>query len=742
MHATPLEKDLVLIGGGHAHVGVLAWLRMHPLPGVRVTLIARDIETPYSGMLPGFIAGHYSREQCHIDLRPLARLANVRLVHDAATGLDLVAKRVTLRGRPPIPYDVLSIDIGSTPSLACVPGAAAHAIPVKPIDQLAARWMRIVDEVGLQDGPRRFLTAGGGAAGVEVTLAMRHRLRTLLTALGRDADALSFTLVTSGEILAGQPAGARAWFRNYLQSCGVRLVEQNPITEVAGGVAITRDGTRFAYDRLLWMTEACGAPWLTGTGLQLDEAGFIKVDASLRAIGTDCVFAAGDIAANVDHPRPKAGVFAVRQGMPLADNLARALAGKPLRPFVPQLRFLSLISTGERTAVGARGRLWAHGAWLWRLKDRIDRAWMQRYQNPAPMTASAPLPLLANDTADMRCGGCGAKVGADVLSRVMARLAPARGADVVLGLDAPDDAAVVKPPADKLLLQTVDHFRAFIDDGYVLGRIAANHALCDIYAMGGSPWTVLALAALPHGAATIVEDELYQMMRGALDVIEEAGATLTGGHTSEAEEVAIGFAVTGLASQSELLTKSGMLAGDKLILTKALGTGALLAADMRTRAKGPWIDAALATMQRSSRDAVPILRAHGVHALTDVTGFGLAGHLIEMLTASRCDCTLDLDAVAALAGALEVIAQGFASTLAPANARLAHMFSDHERLSPLPRFQLLFDPQTSGGLLASVPAANAEACVAELRTRGYPDARIIGEVTPQAGPAPRVITGR
>ncbi len=378
MSTIPAQKDLVLIGGGHAHVGVLANLGTSPIAGARVTLIARDVATPYSGMLPGYIAGHYTRAECHIDLRPLAKTAGVQLIHAAATGIDLERRLVSCSNGLPVRFDVLSIDIGSTPDMSTVPGAADQAIPVKPIDGLAARWERIVAEVASGAGPRRFVTVGGGAAGVEMTLAMRHRLRRIAA----DPGALAFALVTSGEILPGSPAGARAWFRRHFARLGIGLAEHTRVASVADGTVIGENGARVAFDRLLWVTEAGGAPWLAATGLKLDARGFIEVDACLSALGTDAVFAAGDIASNVDHPRPKAGVFAVRQGLPLAQNLRRALAGAPLVPFTPQRRFLTLISTGDRHAVAARGAFWAHGRWAWAWKDRIDRTWMRQYQLP------------------------------------------------------------------------------------------------------------------------------------------------------------------------------------------------------------------------------------------------------------------------------------------------------------------------------------------------------------------------
>jgi selenide,water dikinase len=362
---------------------------LRPVPGVRITLIARDADTPYSGMLPGFIAGHYTHEQCHIDLRPLARFAGARLIHDEAIGLDIAGRRVACRAHDSVAYDIVSIDIGSTPQPRLDPGAEQYATPVKPIDGLAARWAKIVERMLDGRSAPRFLTVGGGAAGVELTLAMRYRLRALLSEQGRDPDGASFTLVTRGQLLPSHNRLVRHWFRGHLRARGVRIIEHNAVCEVESGAVVCVDGQRLAYDELIWVTQAGAASWLAGTGLALDAGGFIKIDATLRSVSDARVFAAGDVASNIEHPRPKAGVFAVRQGPPLDDNLRRAISGQPLAPFVPQSQFLSLITTGDRYAVASRGWLAAQGRLLWLWKDWIDRSWMRHYQElPSQAVAS------------------------------------------------------------------------------------------------------------------------------------------------------------------------------------------------------------------------------------------------------------------------------------------------------------------------------------------------------------------
>jgi selenide, water dikinase len=719
----PIAQDLVLAGGGHAHVHVLKRFGMRPARGVRLTLVARDLETPYSGMLPGYVAGRYSFAECHIDLVRLARFAGARLIHDEAIGLDRIERQILCRGHPPIRYDIVSLDIGSTPRLDDVPGAAEHTVSVKPIDRFAARWEALLDRA--RDlGHLRLAVIGGGAGGVELAASAQQRLASLLP------TPPEVTLVTREGLLPSHNDAVRRRFEIIFRERGMRVVANNPIVRVEPGRLIAADGALIDFDEALWVTEAAGAPWLAETGLPLDQHGFVIIDETFRSIADTTVFAAGDIATMPAHPREKAGVYAVRAGPPLAANLRRALDGRKLRRAGPQRQALALIGTGDGQAVASRGRHEAYGAPVWWLKDWIDRRWMRRYNELPAMEA-------AGDEEAMRCGGCAAKVPADVLARVMARLEPAASAAVAIGLSAPDDAALLSFPGAPPLLQTVDFFRAMVGDPYLFGRIAATHALGDIYAMGGVPESALAIATVPPGRPAIVEHDLFHMMKGGSEVLEAAGAVLVGGHSGEGAELALGFAVTGRVRPGRLLRKGGLRPGDRLLLTKPLGIGVILAAEMRGLAPAHAVAAAIAAMLQPAAAASACLAAHGATACTDVTGFGLLGHLMEMLRASGADARLDPAAIPPLDGALALLGRGVTSSLHAGNlaalASLAPDNSDDDRAFAA----LLIDPQTAGGLLAGVPAERAVACLAELRRLGYAAAEI-GVVAAPGGPARRV----
>jgi len=752
-----IARDIVLVGGGHSHVGVLRRFAMAPEPGVRLTLICSDSHTPYSGMLPGYVAGHYTYDEVHIDLRRLAVRAKVRFLRDTVTGIDRAAGTVLCASRPPVPFDQLSLNIGSTPQLGDIPGAAGHVVPVKPIHQFNQRWLALLERARQHaQGPLRIAVVGAGAGGVELLLSMQYRLRNELKEQGRDPGLLEFHLLSAqGCILPTHNPRVRKRFMQVLAERGVQLHLDAQVTEVGPGRLVCGSDSSLGIDETIWVTQAGGAAWLRSTGLGLDAGGFVRVNDFLQCPGDPRIFAAGDIAAMQNYPLEKAGVFAVRMGRPLADNLRRAVRGEPLQPYRPQRHWLALISTGDRFAVASRGALEFAGAWVWRWKDWIDQRFMRRFSElpvmeaapglaPASMSQALRLDIEESQQAlsalAMRCGGCGAKVGAGVLDRTLGKLEIVQRDAVLIGLQSPDDAAVVRVPAGRAMVHTVDFFRAFIDDPYLFGKIAANHALGDIFAMGAEAQTATAIATLPPGLDRKVGDLLLQMMTGAVEVLNEAGCALVGGHTGEGSELALGFAVNGLVDDQldGLMKKGGMRPGDALILTKAIGTGTLFAAHARGLAKGHWIDSALDSMQVSNRRASQCLRTHGATACTDLTGFGLLGHLLEMARPSGVDLRIRLGALPLLDGAESCAQAGIASSLHSANLRLVGALRNGDAYLKNPRYPLLFDPQTAGGLLATVQASQAAACIAALQGAGYDQACRIGEVVPLGDATPSI----
>lgn len=721
----PLIRDLVLIGGGHTHALVMRMWAMKPLPGVRLTLINPDPVAPYTGMLPGLIAGHYQRADLMIDLVRLARFAGARLILDRAVGIDRSAQTVILQNRPPLPYDLASLDIGITSDLPDLSGFGEHTCSAKPLGPYARAWEAFVARALPHP---RVVVIGGGIGGVELALASAHRLR----AAGAKADV---TLVDRGpQLLAQMPAASRAGLLAALQTFQVQVLSNASPLRAEAGAVVLADGRQLGSDFTLTVAGARPQTWLQAAGLTLTD-GFVAVDAQLRS-SDPLIFAAGDCAHLTHAPRPKAGVYAVRAAPVLLANLCANLTGQALQAFHPQRDYLKLISLGGQTALADKWGLRGGGAWLWRMKDRIDRRFMAKFAAyPAMTPPNLPNPAvlgLAEAMGDKPlCGGCGAKVGSEGLTAMMHALPRPQRAEVLTGVG--DDAAILRTDQG-VQVMTTDHLRTVTCDPRLMGEIAAVHALGDIWAMGAQPQVALAQVILPRLSAPLQARTLAEVMGGAGSVFATAGADVVGGHTSQGGELTLGFTVTGLASHA--LTKAGAKAGDALILTKPLGSGTILAAEMAMAEVPPLmmgevVMECFAQMRRPLAQASALLAPHA-HAMTDVTGFGLAGHLIEMMEASATAAEVWLGRVPLMKGAEALADLGEYSSLAPANRAAVLGRIRGEGLASA-RGALLFDPQTCGGLLAAVPWDQAEGVIAALHAAGDAGAAVIGRVTAGCG---------
>jgi len=714
----PLVQDLVLIGGGHAHALVLRMWGMNPLPGARITVINPGPAAPYTGMLPGLIAGHYTRDEIMIDLIRLARFAGARIILDRATGIDPTTRQIHLANAPPLPYDIASIDIGISSDLPTIPGSTTHGIAAKPLGHYAEQWQAFV----AKNLPAPTLTIiGAGIGGVELALASAHRLRTL----GAQPQ---ITLIDRSNSLPNIGANARTTLLRHAAAASITIHKNTTATEIGSHSVTLSTGETIPSDFTLSVAGARPADWLAACGLTTHQ-GYLEISPTLQTSDPK-IFAAGDCAHMAYAPRPKAGVFAVRQSPILHHNLRAALSGTKFRQYHPQKDYLKLVSTGGKGAIADKLAFRGGGQWLWHLKDRIDRKFMAKFTDyPAMPTPQIPhthakgLPE-ALGTKPL-CGGCGAKVSATALTAALAHLPPPTRRDVLSG---PGDDAAMLRARDGIQLITTDHLRAFTNDPALMARLTAIHALGDIWAMGANPQAALAQITLPRLSETLQSRTLTEIMQAAAAVFTEAGADIVGGHSATGDELIIGFTVTGLAAKP--IQKTGAKPGDAIILTKPIGTGTILAAEMALARLpglilGEAVASALTSMARPQSAAAKLLSPHA-SAMTDITGFGLAGHLLEILDASGTAATLSLSSIPTLPGATALAAAGHASTLLPSNSQATDWRID---TPPGPTATLLNDPQTCGGLLATVPEDQAEALIQALRATGLPDTTRIGTIT-------------
>ncbi|MDA9639770.1 selenide, water dikinase SelD [SAR116 cluster bacterium] len=728
--ALPTSGDLVLVGGGHAQVAALKSFAMRPLPGLRITLVSRDSHTPYSGMLPGYIEGIWSDADIHIDLTKLAAMAGARFIQDQALEIDANANLVHFAERPPIGFDMLAVNIGGEPDLDAIPGAREHAIPVKPISLFKGRLNALLEK----SRPEKIIVIGGGAAGCELALALSKRWQR---EIGHRPKMALFA--RASRLVPEMPPRAAKLLGDDLAAIGCDVYCGQSVRQIGVSAVTLADGSMHDFDACFLVSAVAPPDWLASTGLTLDENGFIQVLPTLQSISHPHIFAAGDIASLTPEMRPKSGVYAVRAGPFLAHNLRQYAEGRRLRHWTPQRQALALIGCSDGTALALRGRYVSKSRAAWWLKKWIDRRWMAKYTALKMPPPSPPRPLagLNSETIErrdpafeaMRCLGCGAKTSHEILAAAMQQAtanALKLGADPALmppeGVD--EDSAIIQPPRTGDLVQSVDVISEIVSDPFQLGRIAAVHALSDLYAANAAPHYAMAIVNLAPARADLQQDQLAALMTGGLLALSEAGVRLIGGHTSETDAMSIGFSVTGHRSKAPIpLTP---VDDPVLLLTKAIGTGVIMAGHMQLRAPGNHVQTAIRSMAAGNGLAATAL-AHANPMMTDVTGFGLARHAMNLAQRSGFSgVQIDLQAVPLLLGAAALFKSGIRSSLHDQNENSVRLnAAAPTAVQDGVPMAALFDPQTSGGLLAVLPRKQAQKLSITLQKSGH-NAAIIG----------------
>ena len=713
-----MSHHLVLAGGGHSHALVLRMWAMHPerRPAGLITLVNRSSTALYSGMVPGLAAGLYRQSDLAINLRTLADQAGVALVVAEITGLDLRKRRLMLLNRPPLTFGRLSLNLGAvTPAAAEIGGGGLAIKPLEPaLAALTTHASSGEDDAAGDQEQSGIVLVGSGLAAIELALALRHRWPqrtvTLQARPGRIAPGLRRTLMQSGVTLAESSAA-------------------DPADEAV--VTLRCTGSR-------------GAPWLQTSGLPVDGEGRVRTASTLEVLDHAGVFACGDCAVIADDPRPPSGVWAVRAAAPLARNLEASCRSEQLLPWRPQGRALQLLGDFDRRGRPTAWALWGplslgphRGIWHW--KRWIDRRFMARFQG-SPM-ANAP-----EGNADaMLCRGCAAKLPAEPLEAAL------DAAGIGSERRPPEDASRLphaQSEAGHPVLQSLDGFPALVSDPWLNGRLTALHACSDLWACGARVQSAQVVVTVPRTTAVVQQELLSHSLAGIRSVLTSQGADLIGGHTLEArhaaeaplsQEIQIALSVQGEA-EGAIWTKQGIRPGDCLLLSRPLGTGVLFAAAMEGATLPADLDLALQQMNSSQHTLVKRLRTmtgndpDAIHAATDITGFGLLGHLGEMLGSPRhVQVELLGEAVPALDGAIHLLENGHCSSLAPSNRRAWSLLDPDPdtgsaavalRLGAIPPhsprhlalLELLVDPQTCGPLLISVDPDLAARLLAEAST--------------------------
>ncbi len=703
------NDHIVLAGGGHAHALLLKrWIMMPGLkPGGLITLVSRYGALLYSGMLPGLIAGNYHREKLEIDLHYLCNKAGVAFVLAEIIGIDVHKNLLHLSDRASIAFDQLSIDVGSETYKKGQPILDKKLfVAIKPLEKTLA-WLSLQDDKTFCEGEIPLKIIGAGISGIEVSLALRKRW-----------PRRKLWLVAKANFLNQK-------FKRILNDENIDIFDINASLDLDVPT--------------LYCTGNRAPDWLADSGLPVNFLGRVRTSRTLQVIGFPHLFAVGDCAIVDEEPRPASGVWAVKAAVFLAKNLERSSRSLPLVKWSPQLNALQLIGIHfidrKSSAWAVFGKLiLGPSPFFWFLKELIDQHFMDGFHQLFVMNNI--------DDPKMLCRGCAAKIPEKVLKNSL------KNSGFESLANKPKDSVELATLVNgDTLLQSVDGFPSIISDPWVNARIAALHACSDLWACGSMPKSAQALITLPLVNSSLQEQLLSQTLAGIHSALDPQGAKLIGGHTQEARDtspepctlgISIGLTVNGsLAKYQKYWSKDGLKPGDSLFLSRSLGTGVMFAAAMRGGVLASYFDKAISQMISSQHHLVEQLILERslnisrpvIHSCTDITGFGLLGHLGEMLDSTNnlrketmlppLRIILDLCSIPALPGTLELFKQGFASTLAPENKYSYRYLDPCYKSMPLvdlnieglregspdhlSLLNLIIDPQTCGPLLIACP---------------------------------------
>lgn len=684
---------LVLAGGGHTHALLLKKWALHPesKPDDLVVLVSKYSTTLYSGMVPGLLAGLYQIKDLEINLRQLSDQAKITFIKAEILGLDVKNKQLIFDNRAPLSFTRLSLNLGAiTPPSE---NKNPFHITIKPLEGALA-WIATQDLEDQREITTPLTIIGSGLAAIEASLALRKRWKNRPLQLQ----------VRKGRKRM-QP------FLKELNKANIRLI---PDDQVINGPALRCTGSR-------------PPAWLSQSGLPMNDEGRIRTDRSLQVLDHPDLFATGDCAIIEMEPRPASGVWAVRAAPILAKNITRQTTNQPLIEWRPQQHAVQLVGgfnrAGEPVAWALRnGFSLGPSRRLWRWKKTIDLRFMGMFQ----------MQPMANESHAMACRGCAAKLPARSLEKALEQAGLG-----IYGTE-PQDAAQL----DEQWSQSVDGFPALISDPWLNARITTLHACSDLWACGQRVHSAQMILTLPEIPSQQQEWLMSQSLQGAQSALIQQSAQLLGGHTLVARDQSPSTPAMGLQltltvngkqnPRGRFWGKGKLQPGDALLLSRSLGTGVILAAAMAGATKSHHLEQALEQMATSQHHLLEQLLAQEsqqltcIHACTDITGFGLLGHLGEMISASQPDILIKLqkDAIPSLPGSLELLGEGYYSTLAPSNRRswaLLDPAGNHPAKVSLTSastrshwqdnqsiLELLVDPQTCGPLLVSCSKSAAK----------------------------------
>ena len=682
MQQTSLNKQLVLIGGGHANVQVLRKLCMNRYKGLNAVLISESYGAIYSGMTPGYIEKLYSLDEITIDLQRLCFNAGATFIKDKVVRIDEKNQILYLNDNPSIKFDLLSINSGSNSDKQTIKiENDSKVISVKPINNLVSK-INLIDEIIEKSSQKKVSIIGGGVASFELSFALHKRYHGNIS-----LEIISKHLLEEKNL----NKSSINKIKKILKNMGINLISKQAIA--INNSEIKVDDEDVIYSDLILLSTGASLPkWLAQSKLDKDE-NFIAVNQHLQSLNFKNIFVSGDAASIQNFKRPKSGVMAVRQGEMLRDNLFLFLQNKSLKKFQPQKNWLYLIGTYKYSAILNYFNFSFEGKWCWVLKKLIDLNFMKKFYFPGQTDMNKKIFNLTEHKEDipkMYCQGCGSKVSKNTLVNYLSN--QKKNSEL-------SDATEIKFDY-RDILQTIDHIKLFNSfNPYDFGIISYLHSQNDILAAGGSVHSLSVSIGVPISENLVESFYLEYFMGGIQNEVTKDGALLASGHSYQTEEPAITITMNG--SLNKKANKSLATEGNLIYLSKPLGTGYLLAAYFQNSKLLSISDfeILLKHLKTGNDLAAKSGFSCGSQLMTDISGFGLASHLGDICQSSNLSAQIHLNKDILINDKLEILknfeSSGYKNNYL-SSFNLISIKDDH------PLLKIIFDPQTNGPLLIAI----------------------------------------
>ncbi len=675
-----INEDLILIGGGHSNLRVIKDLIKNPIPKLRVTLISNVLDTPYSGMLPGYVEGLYQWRDANIDLYKLSSFGNFRFIHDEVKNISGNEKKVFFTNRPSLEFDYLSINIGIQSDFSSIIGAKKHSIPMKPISKINYKFLENQSKI------YNIAVIGAGAAGVEISLALKKRLRENVNI---------YLFSGKRHVFSEHNKSISTKIKQILLQSNIKIIENDPVNILRKRFLLTSKNLKFIFDKAILATNGVAPNWIKKTDIKLCKNGFVLTNNKFQT-NYNYIFASGDIINFSNYNLPKAGVYAVKSGLILSLNIRNLILKKKLKTFKPQKYCLSLIGLANNTALGHKYGLSITNYINFKIKQFIDKNFIKNYTIKF-LKKMLNVDINKNNLNEMLCRGCAAKVSIDVIKKSI----PSN-----ISLSSLDASLI---PTSKNFYQSVDMINSIITDPYKLGMISANHSLSDIYASGSQPISAQMILQLPLGKNKINKRDFEQIYSGAKYILDKNSCELSGGHTMIGEDYhpVIGFSLIGKSKQ--LKFKKSFKDGDLLILTGKIGTGLIFAGINLDKIDSFYQIPVLNQMICGNLKIGRVLKEIRPICSTDITGFGLSNHLINLVNRFEGlkGLSINVKNIQVFDGVKECIKEKVKSSLFNQNYNYAKNFLYYQNEKNSIN-EILFDPQTVGGIAFIIPIEKKE----------------------------------